>query len=77
MRESSIETVYVGYYSDGTKDYDVFKNTQINYFTPKKTGISIPIPGFSSYHTSDGQPLQLVGDDLVLENGDILTLVEL
>ncbi len=60
MRESSIETVYVGYYSDGTKEYDVFKNTQINYFTPKKTGISIPIPGFSSYHTSDGQPLQLV-----------------
>ncbi len=36
MRDGSIETVYVGYYSDGTKEYDVFKNTQINYFTPKK-----------------------------------------
>ncbi len=38
MRDGSIETVYVGYYSDGTKEYDVFKNTQINYFTPKKQG---------------------------------------
>ncbi|MBG0758689.1 hypothetical protein BOO22_04605 [Vibrio cidicii] len=77
MRNSSIETVYVGSYSDGTKEYDVFKNTEINYFTPMKTGIPIPFPGSPTYRTSDGHALRLVGDDLVLPNGDVLTQVEL
>ncbi|EJZ7973424.1 hypothetical protein OIT16_004472 [Vibrio vulnificus] len=76
MRSSSIETVYVGCYSDGAKEYDVLKNTHIDYFTPMKTGIPIPVTR-SIYQTSDGQLLRLVGNDLVLSNGNILTQVEL
>ncbi|MET1279545.1 hypothetical protein [Vibrio navarrensis] len=77
MRGSSIETVYVGCYSDGAKEYDVLKNTHIvDYFTPMKTGIPIPVT-HSIYQTSDGQLLRLVGNDLVLSNGNILTQVEL
>ncbi|EPM6961131.1 hypothetical protein ACTPHE_000154 [Vibrio alginolyticus] len=77
MRNGSIKSEYVGCYSNGTKEYDVFKRTRIDYFTPMKTGIPIPVPSPSSYHTSDGSRLELVGDDFVLLNGDVLTQVEL
>ncbi|EOV0068280.1 hypothetical protein ABMX69_20030 [Vibrio vulnificus] len=75
MSGSSVKSSYVGCYTNGTAEYEVFKDTQISYFRPL-SGKTIAVEGMSSYYTSDGQDLNSIGDDFALLNGDVLTKVK-
>ncbi|OCH40541.1 hypothetical protein [Vibrio cyclitrophicus] len=74
MGSGSSKTECIGYYSNGSIGYEVFKDTQISYFRPL-SGNPIAVEGISSYYTMDGQHLRSIGDDFILSNDDVLTKV--